>query len=96
MAKSYRFTGKVFKYPGMAAWHFVTLPKKESADIKAHAPKRAGWGAVKISVTVGKTTWDTSIFPTKEGVYLLPLKASVRKHEDIYDGDTIDVQCILI
>lgn len=49
-----------------------------------------GWGSLPVVVTLGKTSWKTSIFPDKrEGAYLLPLKADVRKKEGIFKGDII-------
>jgi hypothetical protein len=51
---------------------------------------KRGWGSLPVEVTVGKTTWRTSIFPDKKaGAYLFPLKASVRKKEGISEGDMI-------
>jgi hypothetical protein len=91
MAKSvYRFKTKLWKYEGSAAWYFVSLPKKESMEIKT-IPRgaRRGFGSVRVTVTIGATTWHTSIFPTKQGPYLLPVKASVRKAEDLYEGDIV-------
>ncbi len=82
----YRIKAKVWIYPGDAAWYFVSIPKKESAHIKADfdAQKR-GWGSLPVMVTLGKTSWKTSIFPDKKsGTYLLPLKAEVRKKEKIF------------
>ena len=81
---------KVWLYPGMAGWHFVTLPKKQSNLIKkSFGAMKRGWGSLPVSVTIGKTTWNTSIFPdAKAGAYLLPLKANVRKKEKISVGDT--------
>lgn len=75
----------------MAGWHFVSVPKKESANIKKDFDeKKRGWGSLPVRVTVGKTTWNTSIFPDKKsGVYLLPLKAAVRKKENIFNNETI-------
>lgn len=75
----------------MAGWHFIAVPKKESAEIKARfAPVRRGWGSVPVQVTIGATTWRTSIFPdSKIGSYILPLKKEVRKMEQIENGDTI-------
>lgn len=75
----------------MAAWRFLVLPKKEAGEIKGARGKKArGWGSLPVRVTVGKTVWDTSIFPDKKsGTYVLPLKASVRKAEDIEDRDTV-------
>jgi hypothetical protein len=81
----------VWLYPGKAAWHFVTLPKKESDTIKElFGDMKHGWGSVPVTVTVGETSWDTSIFPDKKaGAYLLPLKAEVRKKEEIREGDAL-------
>lgn len=82
---------KVWVYPGMAGWHFVTLPKKQSTEIKSRfGLRKRGWGSLPAMVTVHKTSWKTSIFPDKKaGVYLLPLKADVRKKEKITAGGTI-------
>lgn len=82
---------KVWLYPGFAGWHFVSLPKKESREIRTRfsAIKR-GWGSLPVIVTVGKTQWRTSIFPdNKTDTYVLALKADVRKKENISMGGTI-------
>ena len=75
----------------MAGWHFISVPKKESAIIKELFGKSArGWGSLPVEVQIRKTLWKTSIFPDKKmGEYLLPLKADVRKREQIYAGDKI-------
>ena len=88
----YKLTAKVWLYPGeSAAWHFITVPQKESAKIKETFGKsRRGWGSIPVSVAIGKTKWKTSIFPDKKSnAYLLPLKAEVRKKEEISQGDTV-------
>ena len=74
-----------------AAWHFVHVDKAQSEKIKKlHALPKRGFGSVRVSVTLGKATWDTSIFPDKRsGTYLLPLKAKVRHAEGIEAEDTI-------
>jgi hypothetical protein len=91
MPKTYTLKSKVTVYPGMAAWRFLGLPANEAKEIKEQYGKHAkGWGSLPVSVTIGKTTWDTSIFPDKKsGTYLLPLKGQVRKAEDIGDTDTV-------
>lgn len=94
--RTFRFRAEVWLYPGQsAAWHFVTLPKKTSDTIRKRFDAFArGWGSLRVSVTVGKTTFATSIFPdTKRGAYLLPLKAKVRKAESLGAGET--VACIV-
>jgi hypothetical protein len=93
MVEVYKVKGKVWLWPGdMAAWHFVHVDKKTSDAIKAkHRGPRRGFGAVKVKVTIGKTSWSTSIFPDKKsGTYLLPIKAKVRSEEGIEAGDSID------
>jgi hypothetical protein len=88
------FSARVWVYPGEAAWHFVSLPQKEARLVteSQKTKERRGWGAVKVHVQIGKTSWETSIFPDKKSnTYLLPLKASVRKAEGVMSGDTIHV-----
>ncbi len=89
---SYTMTEKVWLYPGeMANWHFVTLTKNIGKDIKEkYAKNRRGFGSLPVQVTIGKTIWRTSIFPDKySGSYVLPLKAAVRKAEDVQPGEKV-------
>lgn len=91
MARSYTCKGKAWLWPGEAAtWHFVYVDKKVSDAIKKTMPPRRGFGSVRVRVTIGKTIWETSIFPDKRsGTYLLPLKAKVRSAEGVAAGDTV-------
>jgi len=78
------------------AWHFVTLPKDKSEEITFFnnnlTEKKRGWGAVKVRATVGKTVWETSIFPSKEKkAYILPIKADVRKKGKIAVGQEVEI-----
>lgn len=82
----------------MGNWHFITLPKEEAAEIKAglSGPRR-GFGSVPVMVTVGETVWKTSIFPDNSSKsYLLPIKAAVRKKEDIEAGEMVTVTISLV
>jgi len=87
----YKVHATVWLYPGNAAWHFVNVDKKQSAVLKEKYGKvKRGFGSIPVVVTLGKSTWKTSIFPDKQsGTYLLPLKASVRRAEGIEAGDTV-------
>lgn len=65
-------------------WTFVSLPAEASEEIRDFAgdiPR--GFGSVKVTATIGATTWRTSIFPSKDGVYVLPLKKAVRTAEGL-------------
>ena len=93
---NFKFSAKVWIYPGMkGAWHFLSVPKKESAQIKKiFGALAGGWGSLPVDATIGKTNWKTSIFPDKKSAtYILPLKSEVRKKEKIAEGDT--APCII-
>jgi hypothetical protein len=95
----YTMTEKVWVYPGdFANWHFVTLTKKIGQEIKETKGKSArGFGSLPVEVVIGATTWKTSIFPDKRvGSYLLPLKAQVRKKEDIESGESVTFTITLL
>lgn len=95
---TFKFKAEVWLFQGPTAWHFVSLAKALSEQIRFHAAEKiAGWGSVRIRASIGKTTWDTSVFPEKKsGCYILPLKASVRKAEGIKENDTIRVKLEII
>ncbi len=94
---SYSIRAKVFKWQGQAAWHFIGVPKKESEEIKKHFGSASkGWGSLPVIVTLGETSWNTSIFPDRKlGVYLLPLKSAVRKKECISEGSIVKIAILL-
>ncbi len=57
-----------------------------------HGHNMLGWGSLPVRATIGITTWKTSIFSNKKTrTYLLPLKAEIRKQENIAEGDDIKV-----
>ena len=61
---------------GSGPWHFVTLPIDQADEIDELTMLTVrGFGSVRVVVTIGATTWSTSIFPdTKAGSYVLPIK----------------------
>ena len=91
MKNVFSLRAKVWLYDGHAAWHFLSLPKKQSEEIeRTFEVHKAGWGSLPVEVTIGSTTWKTSIFPdSKQSVYLLPLKKEVRVKEKISKGDVV-------
>ncbi len=85
----YRFEAALWQWQGKGdSWAFVTLPEDvtDEIDDRQVGPRR-GFGAVKVQVTVGATTWTTSLFPSKEhAAYILPVKAAVRRAESLSVG----------
>jgi hypothetical protein len=72
--------------------HFLTVPGDVSDDIRVESGPPEGFGSVQVVVTIGGSTWRTSLFPdTRRGTYVLPLKKAVRRAEDLHVGDTCHV-----
>jgi hypothetical protein len=79
-------------------WTFVSLPADVSDEVRDRAggPRR-GFGSVRVRVTVGASTWTTSIFPSHAGgPYVLPIKQAVRRAEALDAGDIATVRVELI
>ncbi|MDP2816209.1 MAG: DUF1905 domain-containing protein [Rectinemataceae bacterium] len=88
--------GKLYKWHGPSAWYFLSSTKKQGEDLRSDVKKRVGWGSRRVKVAIGETVFNTSLFPTKEGPYLLPVKASVRKQENLNEGSTVTAVCSLM
>ncbi|MET9271054.1 DUF1905 domain-containing protein [Kribbella sp. NPDC003557] len=95
-APSYQFTVPLWQYPGEGSWYFVTVPEEISDDIAAlTAGRRKGFGSVRVTVTVGASTWQTSVFPSKTGAYVLPVKKPIRTAENLTEGTPVETQLTL-
>lgn len=83
----FEFSAKVYQYSSaeMSGWTFVSLPKEMSIEIRDNFKwLEEGWGRMKVTAKIGNSEWQTAIwFDTKQDTYLLPLKAQIRKKENI-------------
>lgn len=86
------FSGKIWFWKGPSPFFFVTIPAEQSRDIKAISKiVTYGWGVIPVHVRIGNTEFTTSLFP-KDELYIVPLKASVRKSEKLEEGDTVSIR----
>ena len=86
------FSGKIWFWKGPSPWFFVTVPEKQSEDLKAILRVVTyGWGMIPVVARIGKTEWKTSMFP-KDGSYIVPIKAIIRKAENLEEGDKVMIQ----
>jgi hypothetical protein len=80
-----------------AAWFFVTIDGAAGEALSGTAIMRRlegasrGFGSLKVAAMVGESTFKTSVFPSNELGWLLPVKASVRKAEGLNEGDSVEV-----
>jgi hypothetical protein len=89
----YQFDAELWQHSGPAAWFFLTIPADIADEITEFtAGDRRGFGSVRVTVTAGRTTWDTSIFPDSASEsYVLPVKRQVRDREALDAGHTVHV-----
>ncbi len=86
------FSGQLWYWKGPAPWYFVTVPAEQCRDLHAIGKLVTyGWGMIPVRAQIGKTAWTTSLFP-KDELYVVPVKASVRKAERLEEGDTVVVR----
>ena len=85
MRVKYRFEIPIQLWKSNPSWHFGLLPQGISSEIAdLSSDFRRGFGAVRVQVGIGGTSWATSVFPDATlNCYVLPLKASVRKAEGL-------------
>lgn len=89
------FSGEVWHWRGPAPFFFVTVSEPEAAQLQEmSAMVTYGWGMIPAVLTIGDTTWETALWP-KDGGYVVPLKAAVRKAEGIEEADTVTINLTL-
>lgn len=89
---NFEFNNKIWFWKGPAPWFFVTVPAEPSRDLKDISELVTyGWGVIPVHVRIGNTEWQTSLFP-KDDRYLVPIKASIRKAENLEEGDNVTVR----
>ena len=97
--QDFTFTTPIWEHDGNASWHFVTLPEEDSDHILevTGGAARRGFGSVRVEVSMGSSTWQTSLFPAKgRGCYILPMKKAVRTANGVGDGDEVTVTVRLV
>lgn len=94
--QTFRIREKVWRYPGPAGWFFVNTGREVAEALRFFENfEKVGWGYIKVTAQLGRTRWDTTLFPTKAKDFLLAIKASVRKTEGIQEGDLLDIRITL-
>jgi hypothetical protein len=76
---------EVIEWRGPAPYFFLPMNDDDSAEFKVEAAGLEYWGQVGVVVVIGRTSFTTAVFP-KDGRYLVPLRANIRKAENIDVG----------
>ncbi len=80
------FSGPLIEWRGPAPYYFVAVPPEQAAQVREVARLLSyGWGVVPVRVQLGASVWTTSLFP-RQGGYLVPVRAAVRRAEALHEG----------
>jgi hypothetical protein len=95
---TYAFEVAVWEWSSKTSWFFVSLPDDEADEIEERFGRRAaGFGSIRVEVTIGSSTWRTSLFPSNERkTYVLPLKKAVRAAEGLGAGSVAAVELVVV
>ncbi|AGW42069.1 hypothetical protein O159_20870 [Leifsonia xyli subsp. cynodontis DSM 46306] len=87
----YEFQAELFRWAARRdLWVFARLPEEVSEEIRLQPHPPAGFGSVRVEVTLGGSRWSTSVFPeSAEGAYVVAIKGTVRRREGVGVGDTV-------
>ncbi len=86
---NFEFSGAIWYWRGPSPFHFLTVPEAQSKELKAIVHLVTyGWGMVPVQARIGSTRFTTAMFH-KDGLYVLPIKDSVRKVEGVGEGDNV-------
>ena len=96
MVDSWTFEAELWSSESVASWVFLTLPPEVCDDVRLLSGPPTGFGSVRVEVTLGTSTWRTSVFPDKARDYVLPVKAAVRRREGLEPGDPAQIALVLV
>jgi hypothetical protein len=95
------FSGTVWEFFSekvSGGWFLVSLPPDVGEEIAfLTAENRRPFGSVKVQLTLGGSTWKSSLFrDSKIDSYVMLLRKDVREAEGIGAGDTVTVTVKLL
>nr|WP_281494588.1 DUF1905 domain-containing protein [Qipengyuania sp. S6317L1] len=82
-----------------ATYHLVSFTGDQAEALAGHAlmqkletGRRRGFGSVKVTASIGDTSWKSSVFPQdKQSEWILLVSKKVMKAQDLTPGDQIAV-----
>jgi len=88
----FTFKATVIEWRGPSPFFYAPIPREQAEAIRQVAKFVSyGWGVIPVEATIGGVRFATSLFP-KDGIYLLPIKAEVRRRTGVTVGDVVEVE----
>jgi hypothetical protein len=91
----FRFETRVIYWRGPSPFFFAPIPPQHVDELRRLAKTVTyGWGMAPVAARIGDVAFKTALFP-KDGTYLLPLKAAVRRRTNVTAGDLIVAEMVI-
>jgi hypothetical protein len=88
----FSFETRVIYWRGPSPFFYAPIPELHVEELRQLARiVTYGWGMVPVDVQIGDVAFTTSLYP-KDGGYLLPLKADVRRRTNVTADDVIAIE----
>jgi uncharacterized protein DUF1905 len=94
--ESWTFEAELWASESVASWVFVSLPAEVGDDVRLLSGPPTGFGSVRVEISLGTSTWRTSVFPDTARGFVLPVKAAVRRREGLEVGDRVELTLTLV
>lgn len=92
---TFTFEAGVISWKGPAPFVFVPAPSDVATAIKEASRQLSyGWGCIPATVSLGQTTFTTSLIPRND-TYVVPIKVAVQRAENVEVGDTVRLSVML-
>jgi hypothetical protein len=87
----FSFEAEVIYWRGPSPFFFAPVPPGCVEEIRRVSKfVTYGWGMIPVEATIGDVAFYTALFP-KDEIYLLPLKADVRRKTRTTAGDVVSI-----
>ncbi|GAA5109590.1 hypothetical protein GCM10023339_09860 [Alloalcanivorax gelatiniphagus] len=88
------FAGELVEWRGPAPFFFVPLPLDAADLVDEVKADVVYWGVVPVRAWIGDTAFTTAMFP-REDTWFLPVKAAVRRAQQLELGDVVEVRMVV-
>lgn len=73
-----------------STWYYIHVPKEIRDSLKEFEHR----GSIKVTATLGDTTWECSLLPWADGSAQMSIPKKIREKQELRLGTTLSVQIV--
>lgn len=78
-------------------WMQVKVAEKHAQRVqRAFEAQPRGFRSVPVMASIADDEWRTALFRYRDGSWVLPLKAVLRRRHDLHEGDVVRVHVVAL